>query len=53
MMTKDEEGNNVFDPTEAAEMLFLYLRHGDEKHQQWLKKSLHAFFRGEERPELD
>jgi hypothetical protein len=31
--------------------LFEFLKHGDEKHQAWLKEALDAFFEGKERPE--
>jgi hypothetical protein len=35
---------------DAAEALFEYLRHGDDRHQAWLKKSIYAFFRNLSRP---
>ena len=31
--------------------LFDFLKHGDEKHQQWLRDAINAFFEGRERPE--
>ena len=31
--------------------LFEFLKHGDEKHQAWLREAIDAFFAGKPRPE--
>jgi hypothetical protein len=36
--------------TDAAETLWQYLKHGDDRHQAWLKRALYAFFRNQPIP---
>lgn len=34
-----------------TDALHKFLEHGDEKHRQWLKEAIEAFFNGDDRPE--
>jgi hypothetical protein len=38
-------------PRIARARLFEYLKHGDEKHQAWLREAIEAFFDHKPRPE--